>query len=107
MSRIDQVSPLRADPQQEGRANRKSHVCCTCARPLAPTDAAVYLGWGRRYDGRPGLGWVAALCAPTTGQMLTGSPCVAACRAWAEEAGVDLHPSDREGWEGKAREGGR
>jgi hypothetical protein len=81
----------------------KPHVCCTCQRELDPdADAAVYLGWGERYDGQPGPGWVAALCAPTPEQVgsQTGSPCVAACRTWARGEGVQLVPSDYQGWLG-------
>lgn len=81
--------------------HNKPHVCCTCGRILRPhEDAIVYLGWGARYDGKPGLGWVAALCAPTPDQMADGSPCVAACRTWAETQHIILVPSDYQAWRG-------
>ena len=79
----------------------KPLVCCTCHRELDPhEDAIVFLGWGERYDGKPGPGWVAALCAPAPHQMSSGSPCVRAARDWAEENDIVFSPSDYEGWVG-------
>ncbi len=81
----------------------KSHVCCTCGRALDPEqDAVVYLGYSERHDGKPGPGWVAALCAPTPEQMTIGSPCVAACRQWADTNGVDLIPATLADWLGES-----
>lgn len=82
--------------------NGNPHQCCTCGCTLDPhTDAVVYLGWGQRDDGKPGLGSVAALCAPSSDQVITGgSPCVHSARQWAERAGITLVPSDFAGWRG-------
>ena len=83
--------------------HNKPHICCTCQRKLTPTDdAIVYLGWGQRYDGKPGPGWVAALCAPDPSQAANGtpSPCVQACRDWATEHGEQLVPATYEEWLG-------
>ncbi len=89
----------------DGQTHDKPHVCGTCGRLLDPgQDAVVYLGYGERCDGNPGPGWVAALCSPTVAQVnsQTGSPCVAACRQWAETEGVDLSPADYADWLGRA-----
>ena len=85
-------------------ANGNPHVCCTCHSELDPyQDAVVYLGWGERHDGAPGLGWVAALCAPSAAEVSTGagSPCVASAREWADDRGITLVPSDYRGWLGE------
>lgn len=80
-------------------ANGREHRCCTCCKLLDPhDDAVVYLGWGARDDGRPGPGWVAALCAPEVGRR--ESPCVVAARDWAERHGVQFIPSDYAAWLG-------
>lgn len=82
---------------------KKPHICCTCHRELDPSsDAVVYLGWGDRHDGHPGVGWVAALCAPTPAQVAGGgSPCVQSARDWADQENIDLVPSDYEAWCGE------
>lgn len=85
--------------------HNKPHVCCTCGRDLDPEqDAVVYLGYGERHDGKPGPGWVAALCAPTVAQVnsQTGSPCVEACRQWADTNGVELAPATYAEWLGRS-----
>jgi len=82
-------------------ANGRPHHCCTCNRPLSARDSVVYLGWGIRDDGRPGPGWVAALCGPTPAQIQTGSPCVASARRWADDHGVRFSPSTLIEWLGR------
>lgn len=80
--------------------NGNPHICCTCSRRLDPhRDAVVYLGWGRRHDGRPGPGWVVALCAAQSPSL--PSPCVASARTWAEQARVTFVPSDYATWLGR------
>lgn len=57
--------------------------CAVCGRHLDhQNDAVVYLGFGQRHDGKPGPGWVLALCAPTPEEVNSGvgSPCVAEAR---------------------------
>ena len=82
--------------------NGNEHKCCTCYRTLSPhRDAVVYLGWGQRDDGQPGLGWVAALCAPTPPQLSSGSPCVQAARDLAGTNGITLIPTDYAAWLGE------
>ena len=81
---------------------KREHVCCTCGKKLGLSAPVVYLGWGGRHDGKPGLGWVAALCAPTPVQVgAGGSPCVASAREWAEKNGIALTPSDAGSWHGR------
>src|SRR5690606_24173658 len=53
--------------------------CTVCGGYLDPeSDAVVYLGFGQRYDGRPGPGWVRALCGSTPAEVASRaeSPCV-------------------------------
>jgi len=75
--------------------------CAICGRRLNPrTDTVVYLGFGRRYDGRPGPGWVIALCGPTPAEVASqaGSPCVAEARQRLGDEQV--YPSTYEEWAG-------
>ena len=74
-------------------------VCAVCGRPLDPASA-VYLGFGKRHDGKPGPGWVLALCPATPAEVTagTGSACVAAAR---RRLGDALVPSSYEEWLGE------
>lgn len=78
--------------------------CAVCGRPLDPkTDAVVYLGFGKRYDGLPGPGWVLALCGPTPAEAdsQAGSPCVEEARQRIADAGEEPIPSTYEEWAGE------
>ncbi|MFO7254819.1 MAG: hypothetical protein C0P70_004760 [Bacillota bacterium] len=75
--------------------------CAVCGRYLDPdADAVVYLGFGRRHDGKPGPGWVLALCGPTPAEVdsRAGSPCVEEARQRLGDQPVV--PSTYEEWAG-------
>ena len=77
--------------------------CAVCGRPLDhQNDAVVYLGFGKRYDGRPGPGWVLALCGANPAQVNSraGSPCVEEARRRIAAAGEEPIPSTYEEWAG-------
>ena len=78
--------------------------CAVCGRYLDPqADPVVYLGFGRRYDGLPGPGWVLALCGPTPAEVASqaGSACVAEARRRIAAAGEEPVPSTYEEWAGE------
>lgn len=75
--------------------------CAVCGRYLDPeADAVVYLGFGQRYDGKPGPGWVLALCGPTPAEVASRaeSACVVEARKRLGEQPV--YPSTYEEWAG-------
>jgi len=77
--------------------------CAVCGRGLNPqADPVVYLGFGRRFDGLPGPGWVLALCGPTPAEANSqaGSPCVEEARQRITDAGEEPIPSTYEEWAG-------
>src|SRR5690606_5996274 len=75
--------------------------CAVCGRVLDPeTDPVVYIGFGQRYDGRPGPGWVLALCGPNPAEAdsRAESSCVAEARQRLGDQQV--YPSTYEEWAG-------
>lgn len=78
--------------------------CAVCGRPLDPkTDAVVYLGFGKRYDGLPGPGWVLALCGANPAEVASRaeSSCVVEARQRLADAGEQPIPSTYEEWAGE------
>ena len=79
---------------------RRVPACAVCdVDPLDP-ESAVYLAFGARYDGRPGYGWVIALCpaAPAGVTSGTGSACAAEARRRLARDNTIPAPSTYRDW---------